>query len=115
MDGDKLLCLQGQGDLHYFNRFKTVASSGWCFSQSSWDAITWRPNRTIMVAGFGVYGLTTGQQNFFCKYKYTLGTTPSDEIDTEITANEVNEQTKIGMVMFDGEMIEVPASTDFTI
>jgi hypothetical protein len=68
-----------------------------------------------MVAGFGVYGLTSGQQNFFCKYKYTTGSNTSEEIDHEITANEVNEQTKVYTVMLDGDMIEVPAGTDFTV
>lgn len=46
--------------MHCFYRFKVVSSSGWCYSQTSWDAIAWRPNRSIMVAGFGVYGLTSG-------------------------------------------------------
>ena len=90
VDGDKLLCLQGQGDLHYFYRFKSVNSSGWGYSQTSWDAITWRPNRTIMVAGFGVYGLTSGQNSYFCRYKYILQTTPSEEIEVEITSNEID-------------------------
>lgn len=115
MDGDKLLCLQGQGDIHHFHRFKTVSSSGWCYSQTSWDAITWRPNRTIMVAGFGVYGLTSGQNNFFVRYKYILQNTPSEEIEVEVTANEIDEATKIYTVMFEGEMLEVAAGTDITI
>lgn len=115
MDGDKLLCLQGQGDMHFFYRFKTVSSSGWCYSQTSWDAITWRPNRTIMVAGFGVYGLTSGQQNCFLRYKYVLQNTPSEEFECEITANEIDEQTKIHNVLLEGEMLEVPAGTDLTI
>ena len=114
-EGDRLLCLQGQGDLHHFYRFKTVSSSGWCYSQTSWDAITWRPNRTIMVAGFGIYGLTSGQNNFFCRYKYVLQTTPSEEVEVEVTQNEIDETTKIYTVMFEGELIEVPAGTDFTI
>lgn len=68
-----------------------------------------------MVAGFGVYGLTSGQNNFFCKYKYVVGTTPSEELETEITSNEIDETTKIYTVMFDGEMVEVPAGTDFSV
>jgi hypothetical protein len=68
-----------------------------------------------MVAGFGIYGLTSGQTNFFCRYKYIVGTTPSDEFETEITSNEVDEQTKIYTIMFDGEMVEVPGGTDITI
>jgi hypothetical protein len=36
-----------------------------------------------------------------------VGTTPSDEFETEITSNEVDEQTKIYTIMFDGEMVEV--------
>lgn len=114
MDGDKMLCLQGQGDLHHFYRFKSVSASGWCYSGTSWDAITWRPNRSIMIAGFGVYGLTSGQSNFFCKYKYVVNNTPSDELDAEITNNEVDETSKIYTIMFD-EMIEVAAGTDFIV
>ncbi len=68
-----------------------------------------------MVAGFGIYGLTSGQQNFFCRYKYIIGTNPSDEFEAEITANEVDETTKIYTIMFDGEMLDVPAGTDITI
>ena len=68
-----------------------------------------------MVAGFGVYGLTSGQQNFFCKYKYVVQNNPSEEIEIEITSNEIDEQTKIFTIMFDGEMVEVPAGTDFTV
>jgi hypothetical protein len=34
-----------------------------------------------MVAGFGVYGLTSGQNNFFVKYKYVLQNTPSEEFE----------------------------------
>ena len=68
-----------------------------------------------MVAGFGVYGLTSGQNNFFVKYKYVLQNTPSDEFELEVTSNEVDETTKIYNVMFEGEMIEVPAGTDITI
>jgi hypothetical protein len=74
-----------------FTRFKQVSSSGWCYSQTSWDAITWRPNRTIMVAGFGIYGLTSGQSNFFVRYKYVLLNTPSDEYEVEVQSTEVDE------------------------
>ena len=115
MDGAKLLCLQGQGDLHHFFRFKSVSSSGWGYSPNNWDAITFRPNRTIMVAGFGVYGLASGQSNFFCRYKYIVQNTPSDEFNIEITSKEVDEVKKLYTIMLDGEMIEVPAGTDFTI
>ena len=38
-----------------------------------------------MVAGFGVYGLTSGQNSFFCKYKYVNNNNPSDEMEVEIT------------------------------
>ena len=68
-----------------------------------------------MVAGFGVYGLTSGQQNFFCKYKYVVQNNPSEEIEIEITYYEIDEQTKIFKIIFDGEMVEVPAGTDFTV
>ena len=33
----------------------------------------------------------------------------------EVTANEVDETSKIHTIMFEGDMIEVPAGTDFTI
>jgi PHR domain len=33
----------------------------------------------------------------------------------EVSANEVDETTKIHTVMFEGEMLEVPAGTDLTI
>ncbi len=68
-----------------------------------------------MVAGFGVYGVTSGQQSFFCKYKYVVSNNPSEEFEKEITANEVDEQSKIHTILFDGEMVEVPAGTDFTV
>jgi hypothetical protein len=68
-----------------------------------------------MVAGFGAYGLTSGQQNYFVRYKYVVQNAPSDEFVVEISSNEVDEQLKIYPLMFEGEMIEVPAGTDFTI
>jgi hypothetical protein len=34
-----------------------------------------------MVAGFGVYGITSGQNSFFVRYKYVLMNTPSEEIE----------------------------------
>ena len=33
----------------------------------------------------------------------------------ELTSNEIDETTKILNIMFDGEMLEVPAGTDLTI
>ena len=36
-------------------------------------------------------------------------------MEAEITQNEVDEATKIHTIMFDGEMLEVPAGTDFTV
>ena len=101
--------------MHKFDRFKTVSSSGWGYSQSSWDAITFRPNRTIMVAGFGTYGVTSGQSNFFCRYKYVVQNTPSEEIEVELKSSDLDEQTKTIPIMFDGDLIEVAAGTDFTI
>lgn len=77
--------------MHVYHRFKVVSSSGWCYSQTSWDAITWRPNRTIMVAGFGAYGLTSGQQSYFVRYKYIVQNAPSDEFVVEVSSNEVDE------------------------
>lgn len=41
-------------------RYKSISNSGWGYSASNWDAITFRPNRTIMVSGFGAYAITTG-------------------------------------------------------
>ena len=95
--------------MHIYYRFKVVSSSGWCYSQTSWDAITWRPNRNIMVAGFGVYGLTSGQSSFFCRYKYVVQNTPSDEYEVEVMCTEIDETTKIYGVMFEGDMVEVAA------
>eukprot|EP00347_Sterkiella_histriomuscorum_P014554 403360432 len=115
IDGDKLLCLQGQGDLHSFLRFKVVSNSGWCQAATNWEAITWRPNRSIMVAGFGTYGLTSGQQNFFVRYKYLLQNVASEENVVEVMSSEIDDQTKIYPIMFEGDMLEVPAGTDLTI
>ena len=67
------------------------------------------------MAGFGVFGLTSGQNIFFCRYRYVVGSNPSEEFETEITSNEVDETTKIYTIMFDGEMVEVPAGTDISV
>ena len=101
--------------MHKFLRFKTVSSSGWGYSQSSWDAIAFRPNKTIMVAGFGAYGITSGQSSFFVKYKYVVMNTPSEEFEVEIKSSEVDETTKIANIFFEGDLIEVPAGSDFVI
>mmetsp|Transcript_8327 Transcript_8327/g.7717 ORF Transcript_8327/g.7717 Transcript_8327/m.7717 type:complete len:98 (-) Transcript_8327:128-421(-) len=68
-----------------------------------------------MVSGFGVYGITSGQQNFFLKYKYVIMNSPSDEHEVEMMISEMNDQTKVYTVMLEGDMIEVPAGMDFTI
>lgn len=68
-----------------------------------------------MVAGFGIYGLTSGQGNCFVRYKYVVMNTPSEEVELEINAAEVDETTKIMPIMFDGDMIEVGAGVDFTV
>jgi len=44
-----------------------------------------------MVAGFGVYGVTSGQSNFFCRYKYIIMNTASEEFEVEILSTEVDE------------------------
>ncbi len=44
-----------------------------------------------------------------------LQNTPSDEFEVEMTSNEVDEQSKIHTIMFDGDMLEVPAGTDISI
>ena len=96
-------------------RFKTVSSSGWGYSQSSWDAIAFRPNKTIMVAGFGTYGITSGQSSFFCKYKYIVMNTPSEEFEVEIKSSDVDETTKVAPIYFEEDLVEVPAGTDIVI
>ena len=58
---------------------------------TAWDAITFRPNRTIMVHGFGVYGITGGQQTFTVKYKYIVMNTASDEMEVEVNSADVDE------------------------
>ena len=68
-----------------------------------------------MVCGFGIYGLTSGQQNYFVRYKYVVQNTASDEVEQEIMSSEVDETLKIYPLMFEGDMIEVPAGTDFTV
>ena len=68
-----------------------------------------------MVAGFGAYGITSGQTSFFVKYKYVVMNTPSEEIEVEIKSADVDEQTKIAPIYFEGDLIEVPAGTDFVI
>ena len=68
-----------------------------------------------MVAGFGVYGLVSGQGNFFVRYKYVVQSTPSDEFEVSVMHSEVDEQKKIVPIMFDGDLLEVPAGTDFTM
>lgn len=49
------------------------------------------------------------------RYKYVVQNTPSDEIEVEIMSAEIDETTKEYAIMIDGDMIEVPAGTDFTI
>ena len=41
--------------------------------------------------------------------------TPSEEFEVEIKANEVDETTKIANIFFEGDLIEVPAGSDFVI
>jgi hypothetical protein len=114
-DDDRIFCLQGQGDMHKYFRFKAVPATGWCCSQPNWDAISWRPNRTILVAGFGTYGASSGQNSFLVRYKYVVQGTPSEEYEVEVMNTEIDEATKSYAVMFEGEMVEVPAGTDFII
>lgn len=68
-----------------------------------------------MVAGFGAYGLTSGQGNCMLRYKYVVGNTASDEVEIEIVSTDVDEQSKILPVMFEGDLIEVAAGVDFTV
>lgn len=41
--------------------------------------------------------------------------TPSEEIEIEVQNSDVDEQTKIFPIMFEGDMIEVGAGIDFTV
>ena len=68
-----------------------------------------------MMAGFGLYGLTTGQTNFYVRYRIVVGNNSGEEIEKEIQSSEVDEQTKIFQVMLDGDLTEVPAGVDVTI
>jgi hypothetical protein len=49
------------------------------------------------------------------RYKYIVQNTPSEEIEVEVMSSEVDDQTKVYPVMFEGDMVEVPAGTDITI
>ena len=49
------------------------------------------------------------------RYKYVVQNTASDEVEQEIMSSEVDETLKIYPLMFEGDMIEVPAGTDFTV
>lgn len=40
---------------------------------------------------------------------------PSEEFEVEIKASEVDETTKIANIFFEGDLIEVPAGSDFVI
>lgn len=108
------MCLQGLDEVRLFNRFKTV-HPGWGYAATCINAITWRPNKTILVAGFGVYGPTTGQASFCVKYRYSVGNDMCADIDIEALSSEVDEKTKIYPLMFEANLVEVPAGTDFTV
>lgn len=41
--------------------------------------------------------------------------TPSDEFEVEVMSTEIDETSKIFPVMFEGDMVEVPAGTDLVI
>ena len=41
--------------------------------------------------------------------------TASDEVEQEIMSSDVDETLKIYPLMFEGDMVEVPAGTDFTV
>jgi hypothetical protein len=84
VDGSKLFCLQGQGEINEFKRFKAISSGGWCYSATSWDAITFKSNRSVMVAGFGAYGLTSGEASYHCRYKIIVGSENSEEHEITI-------------------------------
>ena len=101
-------------ELHSYNRFKTV-HPGWGYGASYWNAITWRPNKSILVAGFGVYKCSNVQSNFFVKYKYTVSGEISKEYDVEVVNVDIDDVSRIYPLMFDGNLVDVPAGTDLTI
>ena len=68
-----------------------------------------------MVAGFGAYGVTSGQSTFFCKYKYVVMNTLSEEFELELKSSDVDDTSKIIPIYFEGDLIEVPAGSDFVI
>ena len=41
--------------------------------------------------------------------------TASDEVELEMTQNDCDEASKIISVMFSGDLVEVPAGTDFSV
>ena len=55
--------------MHTFHRFNKVSTSGWSYNANSWDAITWKPNKSLMLAGFGQYGFNTPQDYIGIHYK----------------------------------------------
>jgi len=60
-----------------------------------------------MVAGFGVYGLYSGQANFFVQYKYTIGDTFTNEYEIEVMSVDVDPKTHIYPLMFEAGLVEV--------
>ena len=49
------------------------------------------------------------------RYKYVVMNTPSEEVELEMVNTDMDEQTKVVPVMFEGELVEVGAGVDFTV
>jgi hypothetical protein len=67
-----LLALFGQFEPKSFMRFKTLSTSGWSYSRTAWDAITFKPKSPILVSGFSNYGPYTEQTEFEFHYKVQI-------------------------------------------
>lgn len=60
-----------------------------------------------MVSGFGTYGITSGQSTFFCRYKYIVANTSSEEVEVEVRSSDVDETTKVAPIYFEDDLVEV--------
>ena len=68
-----------------------------------------------MIAGFGVYGLTTGEQNFACRYKLIVGSDSGEEVEVPVLSSDVDQKTRMWRLIFEGEMVELQPGITFTI
>jgi len=98
-----------------FTRFKR-SHAGWSYADPYNNGIVWKPNRTIMVAGFGVYGLSAvGYATFTVQYKYSIMGQLTNEIETECLQADMDEKTKICPIMFQDGLVEVKAGSEFIV